>query len=310
MQMMASIQKYCWLISIVLLCVASYLKSQNHTPQVPSFKVDVDTVFLKVAVTDPFNRCVVGLEKEQFTIYEDNVEQHILHFGQQDAPISVAVVVDISASMAFTGNAGIGRNWFARFLKTLNPEDEYFLVTFNQDVNSFHAGAELQNDFAVQKPQGWTALYDAVYSGLELLSNRKNANKALILITDGEENRSRYTASDVRELCKESDVQIYGIALPGPKGYGRNVLKQIVVSTGGRVFSPNRAEELDSFSRSWADYIDLIGDELRRQYVLGYVPTNRTRDGKWRRIRVKLDAPQGLPKLSIRTREGYYAPKI
>ena len=138
--------------------------------------------------------------------------------------------------------------------------------------------------------------------GLEQIKNGKNEKKALILITDGEDNSSRYTASEVREFAKESDVQIYAIGEEGKLGYGRSEIQNIVGLTGGRAFFPNNFNELDY-------YIDLIHAELRNQYIVGYAPSNKNRDGKWRRIKVKLEPPEGLPKLIVHAKEGYYAPK-
>lgn len=291
---------------ILFLCFVSVIYGQNKRKKLPIFKVDVDTVFLKVSVTDPLNRYVTGLEKEHFKVYEDNVEQTITHFNQQSAPISVGIVFDISGSMKDNNNIKKAKNAIAGFLKSRNPEDEYFLITFNQRINLVQAFSNdsdsLINDVAFQKPGGRTALYDAVYMGLDQVNEGKNEKKALILITDGEDNSSRYSPSEIREFAKESDVQIYGIGEHGKLGYGQRVIEDIVSLTGGRPFFPNNFNELDY-------YIDLIHAELRNQYVLGYIPTNNAHDGKWRKVRVKLDAPQGLPKLSIHTREGYNAPK-
>jgi Ca-activated chloride channel homolog len=272
----------------------------------PLFRVGVETVFVKVSVTDPLNRYVTGLEKEHFRVFEDKVEQDIVHFTQQSAPISVGIIFDVSGSMKDNNNINSAKNAIIRFLQSGNPEDEYFLVTFNQKttlVQSFtHQSTTIQNEVSFKSPGGRTALYDAVYMGLDQIKAGKNEKKALILITDGEDNSSRYTAAEVREFAKESDVQIYGIGEEGKLGYGRSEIQNIVGITGGRAFFPNNFNELDY-------YIDLVHAELRNQYILGYTPTNKTHDGKWRRIRVKLEPPQGLPKLIVHAKEGYYAPK-
>ncbi len=263
-------------------------------------------MFVKVSVTDPLNRYVTGLEKENFKVYEDKVEQTILHFSQQSAPISVGIIFDISGSMKDNNNIKKAKAAITRFLEAGNPEDQYFLITFNHKTNLAQGftdqSSSLASDVAFQKPGGRTALYDAVYMGLDEVKEGRNEKKALILITDGEDNSSRYSPSEVREFAKESDVQIYGIGEEGKLGYGRSEIQNIVGITGGRAFFPNNFNELDY-------YIDLVHAELRNQYVLGYVPTNKAHDGKWRRIRVKLDAPQGLPKLIVHAKEGYYAPK-
>jgi Ca-activated chloride channel homolog len=287
-----------------LIVVAAQTKKQ---PSLPIFKVDVETVFVKVSVTDPLNRYVTGLEKEHFKIYEDNVEQTITHFSQQSAPISAGIIFDVSASMKDNNNIRKAKNAISRFLESGNPEDENFLITFNnktklaQDFTD--QNTSLQNEAAFQKPGGTTALYDAVYMGLDKIKEGKREKKALIIITDGEDNSSRYSAGEIREFAKELDVQVYAIGEEGTLGSGRFEIQNIVNLTGGRAFFPNNFSELDY-------YIDLIHAELRSQYVVGYNPTNKAHDGKWRRIKVKLDAPQGLPKLIVKAKEGYNAPKL
>jgi Ca-activated chloride channel family protein len=298
-----------FLALIVATCVmfgAGLIAQTKKRSEPPLFKVEVETVFVKVSVTDPLNRYVTGLEKEHFEVYEDKVQQTITQFSQQSAPISVGLIFDVSASMKDNNNIKKAKSAIARFLQSGNPEDEYFLITFNQKttlVQSFTAqSSALQNDVAFQKPGGRTAMYDAVYMGLDQIKNAKNEKKALIIITDGEDNSSRYSPSEVREFAKESDVQIYAIGEEGKLGYGRSEIQSLVSMTGGRTFFPNNFNELDY-------YIDLVHAELRTQYVLGYVPTNKAHDGKWRKIKVKLDAPEGLPKLIVHAKEGYYAPK-
>ncbi len=271
------------------------------------FKVDVETVFVKVSVTDPLNRYVTGLENEHFKVYEDNIEQTISHFNQEAAPISAGIIFDVSASMKDNNNIRKAKNAIARFLQSGNPADEYFLITFNNKTNLAQSftdqSSSLENEAAFQKAGGTTALYDAVYMGLDQIKRGTHEKKALIVISDGEDNSSRYTSAEIREFAKEMDVQVYAIGQIGPLGTGSSELQRIVNITGGRAFFPNNFNELDY-------YIDLIHAELRSQYVLGYMPTNKAHDGKWRRIRIKLDAPQGLPKLILHAREGYYAPKL
>ncbi len=280
-------------------------QGQSQMPK-PLFKVGVETVFVKVSVTDPLNRYVTGLEKEHFRVFEDKVEQSVSHFTQQSAPISVGIIFDVSGSMKENANINSARSAIMRFLQAGNPEDEYFLVTFNHNttlVQGFTSQAStIQNEASFKQPGGRTALYDAVYMGLDQIRAGKNEKRALILITDGEDNSSRYSLSEVKEFARESDVQIYAIGEEGKLGYGRSEIQNIVGLTGGRAFFPNNFNELDY-------YIDLIHAELRNQYILGYVPTNKTHDGKWRRIRVKLEPPEGLPKLIVHAKEGYYAPK-
>ncbi len=294
---------FIWPCFLLLLCFG-ITASQENKPQVPSFRVEVETVYLKAAVSDPLNRYVTGLAKDSFRVYEDNIEQKITHFSQESAPISVGFIFDISGSMGYNKNIRLAKRDFLPFLQSRNQDDEYFLITFNKTVKLVEAfteeTGEVQNEITVQRSGGVTALYDAVYLGLDEIKKAKNEKKALILITDGEDNSSRYSTGEVREFSKESDVQIYAIGLLGPEGYGQGVLHQLTSLSGGRVFFPHAGDV--------SYYIELIHAELRTQYLLGYSPTNHMRDGKWRNITVKLDVPRGYPKLAIRAKRGYYAP--
>jgi Ca-activated chloride channel homolog len=291
--------------AIVGLCFGFQVQPQKPTSP-PLFKVEVETVFVSVSVTDPYGRYVTGLEKDIFKVYEDQVEQEILHFYQKSAPISVGLIFDVSRSMGDNLNIRKAKNAIVGFLKEGIEEDEYFLVTFNQRSRLMQAftrsSGTVQSAVAMQKPGGSTALYDAAYMGLDYVKRGTNEKKALILITDGEDNSSRYSPSEVREFAKESSIQVYGIGLEGRLGYGGSVIQNIISITGGRGFNCSNFNELDY-------YIGLIHAELRSQYVLGYSPTNGIHDGKWRHIRVKLDPLPGIPKLIINAREGYYAPK-
>jgi Ca-activated chloride channel homolog len=261
-------------------------------------------VVLRVTVTDPLNRYVVGLEKEHFRVYENKVEQTITHFSNDRAPISVGIILDISGSMG--DNMVSARNSVIRFLEQGDAEDEYFLIGFNHNAQLLQdftpRTSNVRNEVAVLTASGRTALYDALYLGLEKIRFSNNDKRALIIITDGEDNSSRYTFSEVREFAKESDAQIYVIGERGELGYGRGIISDIVRLSGGRPFFPENLKQLDYFC-------DLIHTELRNQYLVGYIPTDRNPDGKWRRIRIRLDPPEGLPRLSVRTKEGYFAPR-
>jgi Ca-activated chloride channel family protein len=288
-------------------CLAPAATQQNKArPDNPLFKVAVETVFVKVSVTDPLNRCVTGLDKDFFKVFEDKVEQKISVFRDSPAPVSVGIIFDVSGSMKINGNIGAARSALSRFLDGANPADEFFLIEFNQNVNLVsdftHDGASLLNKAALRQPGGRTAIYDAVYRGLEKMQAAHNERRALILITDGEDNSSRYSSTEVREFARESDAEIYAIGEQGELGYGRSEIEGIVHMSGGRAFFPGNFNDLEY-------YVDLIYSELRNQYVLGYVPSNKDHDGKWRKIQVKLDPPLGLPRLAVHAREGYYAAK-
>ncbi|MEJ2078312.1 MAG: VWA domain-containing protein [Acidobacteriota bacterium] len=291
--------------SVVVWFLLSGISFAQDQPQLPPrFTVEVPTVLVRVTVTDPLNRYVVGLEKQHFKLYEDKVEQTISHFSNDKAPISVGIILDTSGSMG--DNILSARTSVARFLDQGDPSDEYFLVGFNERstlLQDFTSESDsLRNDISVTTPKGRTALFDAIYLGLEKMGQARNDKKALIVITDGEDNTSRYTYGEVKDYVKESDTQIYVIGERGELGYGRQIINDIVRLTGGRAFFPHNFKQLDYF-------VDLIHTELRNQYVLGYVPLDRNFHGEWRKLQVKLDPPEGLPKLSVRAREGYYAPR-
>ena len=292
--------------TVCTLCVPGGAQSAASADGPAVFRVGVETVYVPVAVSDSLGRNVTGLKKEHFRIFEEKVEQTITYFSQEEAPISVGIVFDVSASMKDNDNIRKAKNSITRFLQSMNPEDEALMITFNEQAKLAQRFTDqigtLRSTLAQLKPSGSTAIYDAVYMGLDQIRRGKNEKKALVLITDGEDNSSRYTSIELREFAREANVQVYGIGQQGNLGYGFGEIQNIVSLTGGRAFFPNSFNDLDY-------YIDLVHSELRSQYLLGYSPTNNTHDGRWWRITVQLDAPQGLPKLAVRAREGYYAPK-
>ncbi len=275
-------------------------------------KVDVDLALVSVTVTDPTGRMVTGLEQEHFILKEDGNRQEIQQFGAEDAPLSLAVVFDASGSMGHKmSNA---REAVAQFFKTANPDDEFFLVQFNnrpEMVTGFTRSLEdVQSRLTFIRSKGRTALLDAIYLALDQMKAAKNGQKALLVISDGGDNSSRYTPREVKRTVRESDVQIYAIGIYEPystrgrtpeEAAGPGLLTDIAEATGGRQFAVQNASELPDIAAK-------IGIELRNRYVLGYVPTNSTKDGKWRRIRVEIKKIPGLPPLRAYYRHGYYAP--
>jgi len=277
-----------------------------------NIRVDSTLVLIPVTVTDPMNRFVTGLEKENFKLLEDKKEQEISQFSSEDAPLSIGVVFDCSGSMG--KKLEKAREAVAQFFKLANPEDEFFLVQFNDSANLVQPLTrnleEVQNKLAFTQSKGRTALLDAVYLALHEIKRAKNPRKALLLISDGGDNSSRYTETEIKNLVKEADVQIYAIGIY--EGYaGRNrtpeeaagpgLLTEIAEQTGGRQYSVDNLNELP-------DVAAKIGTELRNQYMLGYQPQNGTRDGKYRKVQVKLVQPRGMPLLRPFWKQGYYAP--
>lgn len=279
---------------------------KTHTKPI---RKDVDLVLVPVTITDPMNRLVTGLEKENFALTDNGQIQEIRHFSSEDAPVSLGVIFDVSGSMS--NKIDKSREAVVEFFRTANPEDEFFVITFSEKpevLADFTTSVEdIQDKLVYAVPKGRTALLDAIYLGMNRMRKAKHQKKALLIISDGGDNHSRYTEGEIKALVKEADVQIYAIGLydrdfkTPEEREGPQLLAELSDVTGGRTFTIGNTNEL-------ADVATKIGIELRNQYVLGYRPTNSTRDGKWRKIKVKLNPPKGLPPLHVYAKTGYYAP--
>ena len=277
-----------------------------------TLRIDSTLVLIPVTVTDPMNRFVTGLDRENFKVFEDKKEQEITQFSSEDAPLSIGVIFDCSGSMG--RKLEKSRLAVAQFFKTANPEDEFFLVQFNDSADMIQSFTkdleEIQNRLAFTQSKGRTALIDAIYLGMHEMKKAHNARKALLIISDGGDNSSRYTEGEIRNLVKEADVQIYAIGVYEPvasrgrtpeEAAGQGLLTDIAEMTGGRQYPVDNINELPDIAAK-------IGVELRNQYVLGYRPQNHERDGKYRKVQVKLIQPRGLPTLRPFYKLGYYAP--
>jgi Ca-activated chloride channel homolog len=279
---------------------------QDNTPVI---KTSTNLVTLNVTVTDPYGRYVTGLGKEHFEIFDDKVPQRIEFFNDADAPVSIGLIFDVSGSM----KGRISRSYDAlqRFCNTGHQEDEYFLVTFNNGAkltrDFTRDSRDITNSLMLVEPKGETALYDAAYIGIEKVRDGKHPRKAILLISDGQDNNSRYSLKELKQLVRESDVQIYAIGITNVFGAreldvtGQVILEELTRLTGGRAFFPTNEAELN-------EVITRIGLELRHQYSMGYEP-NGHNDGRWHKLQVKIKAPKGMPALTVRTREGYFAQK-
>jgi len=293
--------------------VGDIKRDTSRTPvKSQGLHTDVDLALVNVTVTDIYDRLVTGLDPDNFRVFEDNVEQEILTFSSEDVPISIGVIFDFSGSMA--NKIGKCREAAVEFLKTANPQDEFFLVSFNERAelsSAFTSNIEdLQSSLMLKIPKGRTALLDAIYLGLSHMRLAHNGKHALLILSDGGDNHSRYNESDIKRLVKEADTQLYAIGVFDPLGYrsrtleelnGPSLLSEVTEMTGGRVFVVENMNQLP-------DIVSKIGMELRNQYVLGYRPSNRAHDARWRKIKIKLRIPKGLPPLSIYSKIGYYAP--
>jgi Ca-activated chloride channel homolog len=311
------------LVACGLIAATAYSQAQGPVPafsQAPpsqkkraeGIQVDVDLVLVNVTVTDPLDRLVTGLEKNNFRIFEDGEEQEVSTLSSEDVPISIGLIFDMSGSMS--DKVEKARQAAVQFMRTANPLDQFFLVSFNDRAeltSGFTSNVEeLQNRMMFTASRGRTALLDAIYLGLSQMRGAHNAKRALLIISDGGDNHSRYNEDDIRNFLKEADCQLYAIGIFDPIGIrartpeelnGPSMLTELTEMSGGRVFPVTNLNELPDIAMK-------IGMELRNQYVLGYKPSDAKHDGTWRKIKVKLRPPKGLPPLRVYAKTGYYAP--
>ncbi|HEX4029380.1 MAG TPA: VWA domain-containing protein [Terracidiphilus sp.] len=272
-------------------------------------RMDVDLVLVPVTITDPMNRLVTGLEQNDFQVFENNGAQAISSFACEDAPVSIGIIFDLSGSMS--SKLIRAKEAILQFIKTANPQDEFFVIGFNDRpelIEDFTSSVEdIQARLATVQSGHRTALLDAIYYGVAKMKDAHHERKALLVVSDGGDNRSRYTEGEVRAQVRESDVEIYSIGIFDPyaptpeERTGPQLLEDLSDSTGGRMF---RVDDVDEMS----DIAEKISMELRNQYVIGYRPRDDVRDGKWRKVKVKVNPPPGLPPLTVYARTGYYAP--
>lgn len=283
------------------------MESGRNTHTQP-IRANVDLVLVPVSVTDPMNRVVTGLDSENFTVYEDKQPQEIKNLSCEDVPVSLGVILDVSGSMV--AKIDRAREAVLQFLRTANPQDEFFMITFAdrpQLVGDFTQNVEnLQAKLLFTRPKGRTALLDAIYLGLTQMREAKYPRKAILIISDGGDNHSRYTEGEIKLAVKEADVVIHAIGIfdhnfaTDEERLGPELLSEIAEVTGGRSFNLDNPNELPIVA-------ERIGVELRNQYVIGYRSRNPAHDGRWRKIKVRLSLPKGLAPLYVRAKTGYYA---
>lgn len=277
----------------------------ERKPQV----INSDLVTLTVTVTDTYGRFVTGLNKNAFTIVDDKDAQEITFFSDEDAPVSLGIVFDVSGSMG-GDKINKAREALSKFIETSHARDEYFLIGFNNRaqllLDHTRDSDALMQKLTFVQTHGQTALYDAVYLGVNKVTRGTHPKKAILLISDGQDNSSRYTFTELRRLLKESDVIIYAVGIVDSHdnsdiGYGgRAILEELAGVSGGKAFFPSSSAEMnDTFER--------IALELRTQYSIGYRPSNFANDGRWHRLKIKVQPPRGFPRLFVRGREGYFA---
>jgi Ca-activated chloride channel family protein len=274
----------------------------------PAIRQSADLVLVPVSVTDPLGRLVTGLREDNFEVFENKKPQEIRHFSSDDAPVSLGIIVDTSGSMK--DKMERVREAVKQFCYSANPQDEFFTITFSDTPQLVHdftdSPEDLEGKLLFVSAKGRTALLDAIYMGIKKMREAKYSRKALLIVSDGGDNHSRYNVNEVKSMVKESDVMIYAIGtfdrnLPTiEEVMGPELLSSIAEVTGGRAFVLDNLIEMPDVARR-------IGVELRTQYVLGYHPSNPPHDGKWRKINVKLRLPKKLTSLQARAKQGYYA---
>lgn len=300
----------CWFACLTVagisaLSIGVYARAQE-IHHVATLKVTTDVVLVPVVVMNRYGHCVSGLQKDDFELYEDHVAQEIRYFASEDIPISAVLLFDTSGSMA--PKLENARMAVGEFLRASNPEDEFSLIEFSDDVSVVAPFTDDHREIARKLPRaakGWTALLDAIDVALEELKYARNPRKAIFIISDGGDNRSRHTVTEVKRRVVEGDAQIYSIGIFNPferdEETGESLLNAISASTGGRLVKVDDVNTLPEAARK-------IGLALRNQYVLGYSPSPVKRDGRYHRIQVKLMHPKGTPKFVTSFRSGYVAP--
>ncbi len=278
----------------------------------PVLRADSALVLIPAHITTATGQSIVNLGIDNFRLLEDNVEQTITHFSTDDAPVSVGILFDASGSMA--KKMTVAAEAVATFFKTTNPEDEFFLVQFNDraklSVPFTGDSAEVYQKIARLKPSGKTCLLDAVYLGLKQMKGARNLRKAVVILSDGGDNWSRHSVREVRNALLESDVQVYAMGIFDPsesaklsseERNGPRLLDELAEQSGGRHHRVHNWSELPEISA-------VIGNELRNEYQLGYYPRNVSRDGKYRQVKLKVVIADPARELRAYYRRGYYAP--
>jgi Ca-activated chloride channel homolog len=276
--------------------------------------VDVPLVLIPVHVTTPLGASVTNLAKSSFHLFEDGIEQKISHFASDDAPLSVGFLFDASGSMR--NKLRKSAQAAEAFFKTANAEDEFFLIEFNDRPRlaiPFTQNAEaIYRRIAHTHAVGRTSLLDAIHMALVQMRNAKNLRKAIVIVSDGGDNRSRFTETEIKSAMREADVQVYAMGIfdtedspkrPLEERNGPKLLDDLAEETGGRHYPVKDLDQLPTVC-------ERIGNELRSEYLIGYAPTNDQQDGTYRKVKVTVSSPEGTPALRAHNRQGYYAPAM
>jgi len=315
---------------LIVLCLVSANNAQQESPQtlLPSpspapspspqqpagvanepVLVNTDLISFIITVTDVYGRFVSGLKKDAFSVYDEKQQQDISFFSDDDAPVSVGIVFDLTGSMSGE-KVKRAKDALAHFFDTSLDKDEYFLITLQSGrafltLDRTRDSKAILDKLTFVQTRGNTAFYDGVYLAAERVQRGAYPKRAVLVISDGQDNNSRYTFNDLRKMLKESDVAIYSVGIEESGNgslalEGSGILDEISGVSGGKSFFPRSNAEMD-------DIFEQIALELRHQYSIGYRPPNFVNDGKWHRIKVKVTPPRGMPRLFVRSKEGYFA---
>ena len=291
-------------------------QTQKQNNQDFTLSVDVELVQLPISVLDAKGRPVDGLAKDHFQVFEDNTLQQIKLFKHEDIPLSLGLIIDNSGSMR---NKRERVNSAAlSFVRESNPDDETFIVNFDDSayLEQEFTGSigDLVDALDNIDARGETALYDAIYLSSDHVKSGHKDKKALLLITDGEDNVSKYGINKVVEALKQAKVTLYCIGLleeddqrgglfkKPPSKKAKEDLQKFAAITGGQAFFPKNLDEVE-------DLVKVIAHDLRNHYTVTYTPTNAKLDGSYRDVTVKVNPPKNLGKITWHTKQGYYAPK-
>jgi Ca-activated chloride channel family protein len=291
----------------------SITEAPNSIPHLPIgiglIRSSVDLVTVPVTITDAMNRPVTGLERGNFQLFENKQQQEIKNFSSEDTPVSIGIIMDVSGSME--NKIERAREAVRQFCEAANPQDEFFMITFSDAprlaTDFTNRPEEIEGALLGAQSRGRTSLLDAIYMGIRKMKDARYTRRALLIMSDGGDNHSRYTDHDVKNAVREADVLIYAVgtydryASTQEELLGPILLQNVAGVTGGQAYTITNPAELPEVTRA-------IGTRLRHQYMLTYRPQTRPRDGKWRKINVKLLLPkQWSSFLHVNARTGYYA---
>jgi len=289
--------------------VMAPVEDERSPGHMKPLRVDVDLVLVPVTVIDTMNRPVMGLDKQNFRLSEDNEPQQIQHFTTEDSPISVGLLLDLSKSMAnkfVTERAAV-----EEFFKNANPQDDYFVITFSDQPRVLTSATqsidEIQQKLALDNPDGQTALLDAIYLAITKMRSARYQRRALLIVSDGGDNHSRYGLKDIKSLLEEANVEVYAIGIFDSMLFrsfeefmGKHWLSEITDVTGGRTVAAGDLGKVPEIAAA-------VSREMRNEYLLGYRPRNVVRDGKWRKIKVEVTPPAGAGRVQAHYKKGYLA---